>query len=281
MKNIRAILIFFSLISSLTLTAQQPCSIRGLVPFRQGNLWGYSDTAKRLVIKPQFSMAFPFAYDWNTLVNNDDQYATVIIKGNKYRINSAGKLHPFLEKKEVVKTVHDEPAMQLKVISENGKQGVTKAGEMLIHPFYEKAIVVNDELERVFVKRNGKWGMLGYQTRVELPIIFDTLCYVPDAGYNNFLVAAKEQGKWKLLNYRNQNLANDEFDALKYRKDNINVFYAAKKNEKWALLDQDGNKLTGFDYDDIDLSFSLENLFLVTENGKKYYINCKGTLFKS
>jgi hypothetical protein len=284
--NCKYLVFILLLISSLAVHAQKSCYPPDLIPFRKGNLWGYCDTAKKVVIKAQFEKALPFDSDYDLMEYRESNYATVFVKGTPYRIDEKGKRYEFQEAKQQVfisveeaTPDNDITSMKFKVVKENGKAGIQKMGKWLVTPGYEKIEVVSEDLERFFVKQDGKWGMLGYGMKMELPLKYDTLEFIPGAGVHNFLVAAREKGKWRIVNHRQEDIGKGQFDEILYGEDHANYYFGVKKNNKWALVDENGKPVTGFKFDKIDLSHSNKGLFKVKSKGVDYYIDCTGKAY--
>jgi hypothetical protein len=53
-----------------------------LIPYRKGELWGYCDSAKKIIIEPRFAMAYPFY----------GNKAKVLMDGNDFLIDRSGNL---------------------------------------------------------------------------------------------------------------------------------------------------------------------------------------------
>lgn len=74
MKNV---LLMCALTFSLVLTARLP----DLIPYRKGNLWGYSDSAKRIIIEPKYAWA-SFYKSGYAVVRMDSLCAVIDEEGN-------------------------------------------------------------------------------------------------------------------------------------------------------------------------------------------------------
>lgn len=125
----------------------------GLIPFRKGNLYGYSDKDKNIVIQPQFDNAYPFGYVYG--YSNYSFYALTQIDNTMCIVSQKGEVITEDEFKSKFSAEKYPPArqdrlktMEYEVFEVDGKQGVRdELGEIIVPAEYDniKIWMFNDE----------------------------------------------------------------------------------------------------------------------------------------
>lgn len=131
-------------------------------------------------------------------------------------------------------------------------------------------VYMQDDIYAV-VKENEKFGLIGQQKGMVLPINYDDgFCFIE---YDNFLsvFAFKQQAKWAIFDKSGNNETNFIFDEL--RRDNLHTLdqksklKTAKFNGKWGVLLPDFSPIINFKYDDLE---ELPNPIYIFKKDNKY-----------
>eukprot|EP00744_Colponema_vietnamica_P025983 GILI01038406.1.p1 GENE.GILI01038406.1~~GILI01038406.1.p1 ORF type:complete len:281 (+),score=-36.16 GILI01038406.1:61-903(+) len=189
--------IIILLLSNFNLFAQK------LIPYRKGNLWGYSDVNKTIIIKPEFDMATYLIDNQAGMVVKDKKVGFISAKGEivipiLYRyvgkdgkgykaFSDTGKVY-FDEKFNKI----DEPIeLEPDLISPrepydyseaNGKKGVK--GKL---PVYDRMFDFEVNESRYFTAlKNGKYGLIDENENILIPFIYDFLSPI----YNSDLTSS-------------------------------------------------------------------------------------------
>jgi hypothetical protein len=276
-------------LGSLTAGAQR-CFVEERIPVQKGKLWGFCDSNGKMIIQPAFTTAYPYNYRGD-LSYVSGTYAIVKKNGLLYLLDFDGNLRDVVESK-IEEEIDSKPEPStfkpstiteknstLKKYKENGKEGALKFNRNFLPAEYDEVQIPDKEAD-IFLVRNGRrWGLMAEKPELKIPILYDSLVYLKMYGIYEFYVAARLKGKWKLLNYRNEDIGKDLYDEIRFNNEQ-NVYFAVRKGKKWGIIGNEGRKVSEFKYDAIDLRFILQNLFLVTQNGKKFYVDCRGKEYK-
>lgn len=146
------LLAFFT---SIDIAARLP----NLIPYRKGNLWGYCDSSKNIIIQAQWAAAYPFSGN-TAAVANGSRFAI---------IDSTGKLiAPFKYKQMIVKSA----AGKRIVYSGNGKKaGVIDSHGKLIIPMNYDYLQWCGEKYLAAGRRN-RLGVIDTAGNIVIPFIY-------------------------------------------------------------------------------------------------------------
>lgn len=117
-----------------------------LIPYRKGDLFGFVNRKKKMIIKPRFANAYPFGYAHNHTFYPD--LALVQIGSEMYLVDKKGKLI----KEEIFQAQNEGsefppptrerlmPVYRYKIFEVNGKKGIkNEKDSIVIPPIYDHA----------------------------------------------------------------------------------------------------------------------------------------------
>lgn len=165
-----------------------------LIPFRQGEKWGYTDRNRRLVLPVRYDEAGPFV-DELAWVRVDGLYgyidgsgypvtpvhftkasnfrrgrATVELEGKTFTIDAAGK--------HIADGALPEPEVEYlslgDVVRKDGKQGFRfTVGSATVPPLYDE--ILEDYRGLLFVRQGALWGAINTKGKLVLPVVYDAI----------------------------------------------------------------------------------------------------------
>ena len=179
--------IIILILSNFNLFAQK------LIPYRKGNLWGYSDVNKTIVVKPEFDKVTYFIDNQAGMVVKDKKVGLISAKGEivipiLYRyvgkdnegykaFSDTGIVYfdeNFKKIDEPLEPVPEEvmaPEKPYDYSEANGKKGVTGKP-----PIYDKMFDFEVNGNRYFTAlKDGKYGVINENENVLIPFIHDFL----------------------------------------------------------------------------------------------------------
>ncbi|SDY17523.1 WG repeat-containing protein [Hymenobacter psychrophilus] len=214
MKRVLLLLLVSALLLPLATWAQ--AAEARLVPFRQGNRWGYADRRGRLVLPAHYDEAGPFADElaWVRMGNlygyidgsgspvTPVQYtragifrnnqATVELNGDTFAIDPAGRR---LSPAEAFEATDEDPLEQGDVVrGPDGKVGFRfTVGAARVPAIYDE---IKDNYNGLLLVRQGpKWGVLDNRGRLVQPVQYDSV----RRGGSPLLPAVRRNGRWGYL----------------------------------------------------------------------------------
>lgn len=137
-----------------------------LIPYRKGNLWGYCDSTKKILIGPQ----------WKEVGFFNGSTAKVSDGRAWGLIDRAGMLVAEIK----YNTISDETVNGTRAAtqSENGKQGAVNSRGAVVVPFeYEWLILSGNYLQGM---KNNKTGFFNAEGKIVVPFIYDGRGDVPE-----------------------------------------------------------------------------------------------------
>lgn len=179
-KNI----IILLLLSNFNLFAQK------LIPYRKGNLWGYSDVNKTIIVKPEYDKVSYFIDNQPGIVLKNKKVGLMSSKGDiviplEYKfISKAGKGYRGLSPNGDVyfddkfKKIDSQIEEEIELMSEpyeyleiNGKKGI-KGQQAIYDEMFDFTIGGN----RYFTAlKDGKYGAINENGKIIIPFIYDFL----------------------------------------------------------------------------------------------------------
>src|SRR5450830_1605932 len=193
-KVLVAILLVVGLLVPSAATASSSTAVATLIPYRKGNVWGFCDQNKKMVIpavyegasrfseglarvelkgkygyiNTQGKMVTPIIYDQvYDFSDNDGGLAEVELKGKWGYINTQGKM--------VTPIIYDEIdsfSNGLAPVKLKGKWGyINNKGKMVIPAVYDQTYGFFDGLACVVL--NSKWGYIDTKGKMVIPAIYD------------------------------------------------------------------------------------------------------------
>lgn len=188
---------------------------------REGSKFGLLDIDAKEILPIEYDYMAPFFLKYLN---------TVIVGQNKkvglFRIDSVGKKHV------EVPIEYDDIW-----IDENNFKLKVRSGDRIDYYFVDQTLfdlAYNDvqyyeDINRVMVKKKGKWGMMTPEGEEMIPVAYDKI-HVMNA--NQFMVQKK--GKWGLLNGRGREMIPVLYDEFDYRPDK-DIFFV-NKGGNWGIV---------------------------------------------
>ncbi|MFK7798544.1 MAG: WG repeat-containing protein [Aureispira sp.] len=217
---------------------------------RAGSKFGLLDINAKEVLAIEYDYMAPFFLKYLN---------TVIVGQNKkvglFRIDSTG------QKQVEIPIEYDDIW-----IDENNFKIKVRLGDRIDYYFGDQTLfdlAYNDvqyyeEINRVMVKKKGKWGMLTPEGEEMIPIAYDKI-HVMNAKH--FMVEKK--GKWGLLNGQGREMIPVLYDEFDYRPKK-DIFFV-NKGGKWGIVSIKKGLLLPPQYEDL---YTLPNRnFLVKQKG--------------
>jgi hypothetical protein len=281
MKQNQLLLIILLTLLAVPLSAQKRAKEKPLlIPYRKGNLWGFANERKKVVIPPQFEKAGFFKHENNlyyaegilhgkpVIITEDGQYmADEFSSGQGGWIDLGMSIEWYQEAEEDA------------TLSANGKHGFRlKEGKFTHAPVYEFATSFfhEESLAILKLKDTRKFGVADTAGNILIPFEYDRLFPIDSKA----LIFAGQTGqKWRIIDGTNKRVNPSDFDEV-YEAANDRV--RARKDGKYGYLDRKGGEVIPFKYD-VAHNFSedpaINNFALVGYKDFEFFIDVKGREF--
>ena len=222
------LLLAFQLLVLLPALAQMPPS--RLVPFRRGNLWGYADQRRRLVLPLRYDDAGPFVEEtawvrqgaffgyitpdgtpltplhFTRAENFQAGRATVELHGETFQIDRAGT-RLTASPDSIAET---DFLAQGDLVRQNGKVGFRfSVGHAVVPAEYDEITDLYNGL--LLVRRGAKWGVINRKGQLTLPLEYDSIQATPANDYAFPIVA--QAGRFGYLNAAGKLLVKPQYRA--------------------------------------------------------------------
>ena len=246
MKKIKLLILFVITLQSLSPLFAQ--SDYNYIPYRKSNRWGYCDSTKKVLIKPEYdSVAIFFALN---KIDEKDKYVAIVKKSGKYGlINKSGKvLIPIIYER----IIWDYEKLHLflnkhryEYDKESGKP--IDFGESMPASFFEPAVF---EPVRLSCESTSYYIKFSKTSPENFFIIkgtcdWDKNLYVEDSSSviatdlknvpcSNNLLYVSQNKKWGLITFKGTAVIKPEYDSIyQLWRD---YAYAVKRHNKWKIL---------------------------------------------
>lgn len=156
-----------------------------LIPFEQNGKYGYCNTNKEIIINIKFDDAYPFNEDMevqnssneNLRKYGSENFATVIIKKEKYRIDSAGKIVYTFNGDYIDYNMALEKEIFF-IYEDGNSKGIKDNDSIIIKAKYEEIYPITylKQCKPFIAKLNGKYGIVDVD-RVLLDFKYDNISY--------------------------------------------------------------------------------------------------------
>lgn len=268
-----------------------------LVPYRDKNLWGYSDESGNVKISPKYdSVTF---FETKFTEENVNRFAKVNDKGKYGLIDEKGKM--VLDAKyKMIDIDRGEYGMSVIVQNENGKFGVYNFNTLLIPEEFDKIEFIRND--SFLVKKNRKIGMIDHTGQTVIPVEYQQINYIEgNAKEVKWLVSNDKETKYittpaaKFSNRSTRSIYQEGFsppgatktaDAAaveklkaKYNLSKCDPYYKEKciyrQNNKYGFYDFEINKKTKPEYESLKIikSSGDKTYLLATKNEKNLLID--------
>jgi hypothetical protein len=275
----KKIVIIIILLSSFNLFAQK------LIPYRKGNLWGYSKEDKTIVVKPEFDKITYFNDNQPGIVVKNKKVGLMSAKGEllipvKYiymakdgkgytAISDSGRVYFDENFKKIDSPIEEDtelmsPRQPYDFSEANGKKGL-KGKPPVYDEMFE--FIVNGN--RYFTAlKDGKYGVINENEKIVIPFIYDFLSSIYNTNItqsNTILLTGigkstlnggflKFDGKFGLHSL----FLNNKFESLVYLEPKYDLVYLPNTNQyidndQFVCVQKDGkeriwNIKTGIEY---------------------------------
>ena len=267
------------------------------IPYLKGQVWGFCDFNKRIIIEPQYNFVSPF-HEGFAIVRKETKYGMInetgkvvipieytnvtaysngisfVQNGDNYGgFDTSGKIIvPFSP--YYMKDISNRVA----IADSSYNYGLlTLNGERLTDFKYGSADRLNDNLIRVL--EDASLGIINNTGKVILPSKYSTIDYF----YNGFSRVNIDK-KWGFINSNGIIVIDTKFDDIgNFNSCNVASY---KSDNKWGLIDSNGKYITEPIYDAIgdgnnfgfDFNSSRNKLIKASLNGKVGWIDSIGNV---
>ncbi len=223
------------------------------------NKWGELDGYGKLII--------PCKYDAKLDFQSADSY----VKNSKSWIQLNGKWGLInYQNKILVPPKYDSPVGTPPCIAiVKGKSGLIGKSGKEITPFIYDYMSIYGRYN-IFVKLNGKMGIMNVEGKIIIPCKYSNLYLLPDSLANNIICVVANH-KAGVINTSGKQVIPLIYDSIAYYSEGM---YETKLHGKWGFLNKNGEVAIGFKYDKTQ-RFS-GGPAPVLQKGKWGFINKKG-----
>lgn len=240
-----------------------------LIPYRIGDLWGYSDRSKNIVIKPQYDQAYPFVGHIARVIKNGLS-GLIDPKGNEIiplsfeevgsitsgsLLNDNGTCTIYHEEKCGLVSIYGDVLAEVKFNSEQEALDYASAqgwkGAIPFDLYPDIPLETSRTIEAIgefygdlaSFKQNGLWGLINRQGKVYCEPQYDEI-ETPDNGYWPF----RKAGKWGILDPDGKEFIEARFDQA---RGFANGQAACREGAYWGAIDEDGNWMIKPQYEEL------------------------------
>jgi hypothetical protein len=263
----RFLILFLLFFLQENLSAKLP----DLIPYRKGNLWGYCDSTKKIIIQPIYERVFPF-----------DGKTAVAVKDKKYGIiDQYGKVTtPF-----IYESIDQEGCNGKRVVSTKKKHYglINETGKIMIPCSYTKLYWESDKYLRAH--EGGVYGELDTTGKIIIPfeyVVTDTsqgYTFGGNAKYGLFVFSKGSGYRFGVVDSTGKTIIPFEYNLL---SDFGDGYFFAHKNYKNSdidstlVFDRFGTRVDESSlFTAADSVYSVSNLnympYLVKEGKNTYY----------
>ena len=198
-----------------------------LVPYREGDLWGYADPFGSMVYPPEYKFAGVFR-NGIARVQTKDGYGYITMNGRSFFASNLEACRDFSDGMAAVK------------IKETGKWGfINQTFATVIPPTYQE---VGDFSENVApVKLNDQWGVIDKQGRMLVPCKYDEVNPCRENA-----IAVCSDGKWGFIQPSGQLLIDMQYK--KVRSFSEGVAGVSPDGKHYLYIDSKGKQVIPGEY---------------------------------
>ncbi|MCF8361925.1 MAG: WG repeat-containing protein [Prolixibacteraceae bacterium] len=224
-----------------------------LVPFSDGEKWGFKDNNKNIFLNAKYDDAYAFS----------EGLAAVKINDKWGYINHDGK--------EIIPPVKYEKAgsfsEELCMVCQNGKWGfIDKKGEEVIPPVkFERVGNFSEGL--AMACEDGKYGFINKKGETVIPLKYD---FARD--FSNERAKVMQNQRFGFVDDKGNEVVPIKYDMA---GEFFNELVLTRQNENWALVDMDGEEVVELDFNFV---WDIDNggFYKVFNNGKYGFVNQDG-----
>lgn len=212
---------------------------RRYIPVKQDHKWGYADTNQRILITPQFDMAYPF----------QGKVAVVEIDEKAYAIDSSGKIiTPGFDQLEILND--STLAIYLNEVSDSlGGWGLSSIkGVRILPPAYEEVAWLNRGFFQF--RKDSLWGIVNRNGQVLVRPNYNSISVTP---YGSIIL--QKGKKFGALSVSGNRVLEDKYIAVycpgKNSMSGCITDPANKKKRLWGTVNNSGETIIPFQFDTI------------------------------
>jgi len=211
-----------------------------LIPFRKGNLWGFADKTKKIVIECKYDEVFPF-HEGVAFVKHNNSYAMINSEGKAITAFEFEILDLSIDLDAEVENPYE--FINGYAIVKQGKFGVVdKTGHFVISPIYDCIEPFKEGLAAVC--KNYKWGFINEKGKEVVPVQYDEV-----KSFNEGYAAVRIQQRWGFIDKSGREVIN-LFKYDNFKGEGFNEGLAAvSKNGKYGFIDKMDFTVIPFNYD--------------------------------
>jgi hypothetical protein len=254
----------------------------GLVPFREGNKWGYSDLSGKMIIAPQFDRTYFFSGDSVARVRQNNLYGFINTKGRvvikpqftsatdfyfgvssvekankKYCIGLEGKDEECLAlEEESVQEPDEQNYFQIEKDSA-GYALIFTTTQDTVKESFDTVSVIGRYLFPKFsyfalVRKGGKYGAYNEQGVAIAPVSFDKLEILDMDSYK-----AVQNGKWGVKYFNGDTGVPFEYDSItkvnRFEEEQMKRLdqFIVSRDKKFGVVDNNGKVIVPLFYEEI------------------------------
>jgi hypothetical protein len=227
-----------------------------LIPYRKGNLWGFSDRNKKIIISCKYDDAEPFKYNLG-VVQKNNLYGCIDKSGNE--------ILPF--QYNALDILNNE----LIILEKNDKKGIFNViSRQEILPCQYNQISI-DSKQNIIIQKDGLWGVFD-KTGKEIV----SCKYTKKLHFDKNIAVGEISGKYELIDNKGIILVPATNEIIRVFNDEL---YWIKKDNQWELYKMSGKKTQTVLYKDISEYDKNTDFYIVTDiKDKKGVINQKAKL---
>ena len=212
---------------------------RRYIPVKQGHQWGYADTNRRILISPQFDMAYPF----------QGKVAVVEIDEKAYAIDSSGKIiTPGFDQLTILND--STLAIYLNEVSDSlGGWGLSSLkGVRILPPAYEEVSLLTRDFYQF--RKDSLWGIVNRNGKVLLRPNYNSITVTQ---YGSFIL--RKGKKFGALSFEGNRVLEDKYSAVycpgRTSMSGCITDPADKKKRLWGTVNNSGETIIPFEFDTI------------------------------
>lgn len=249
MRFIAGFLLYFLVVASVV-----PAAVPELIPFRQGNAWGYCDPTGELRIAADYDAALPF----------QNGRAVVFRRGKAGLIDAQGQV--------IIALLYDNIIMDRHLRLRRGKRYALARtnGEMLTPFDYDQIFPERSGL--FLVEDAGRFGMLDTAGQRVVPAQYDHVRVLRDRSGNYTDLIAVRDGEFIGLYDR----CGNRISSPRYTRMDVfdNGFAVVQREYRFGMIDLEGREVIEAAYD--NLHAVREGLAAAAVRGKWGFVDTQG-----
>ncbi len=223
----RILVLFILFCFSCVSFAQSPVA---LIPYRKGNLWGFSDINGSLKIPALYDSVSLFSSDYLRKENKIIHCAIVVKNGNYGVIDENNNILIQPDFKSIQEEYLGESFKLFIVKDKNNKYGLSGLSQIIIQPAYDS--VARVESDYFLLRKNGKLGIANVNGDIIVPVAQDQIKQLSET---------ENEVEWKAVNASETKI----IKALRIRRSSDNGEILVSGPDAIALENSDARE---YDY---------------------------------